>query len=54
VKNLRIVYLVLFGVLLTASGGHAADDAGLITDGERGTHYRFGLDLQNLMLGGGE
>jgi uncharacterized protein len=52
-RNLRIVCLVLFGVLLTAPGARAADDVGLITGGEKGTYYRFGLDLQNLMKGRG-
>jgi TRAP transporter TAXI family solute receptor len=53
VKNLRIVCVALFGVLLTVSGARAADDLGLITGGEKGTYYRFGLDLQNLTKGRG-
>ena len=46
---LRIVALTLFAVLLIAPGARAAEDVGLITGGEKGTYYRFGLDLQRLM-----
>jgi TRAP transporter TAXI family solute receptor len=41
--------LALFVVGLIASAAKAADDVGLITGGEKGTYYRFGLDLQALM-----
>ena len=48
-KSLKIVSLALFGILLVASGVRAAEDVGLITGGEKGTYYRFGLDLQKLV-----
>ena len=48
-KTLRFVCLALFVLVLLTSGAVAADDIGLITGGEKGTYYRFGLDLQQLM-----
>src|SRR5438552_9034509 len=49
VKTLRFVCLALFVLVLLTSVAVAADDIGLITAGEKGTYYRFGLDLQQLM-----
>src|SRR5713101_5672827 len=49
VKTLRFACLALFVGVLITSGAGAADDVGLITGGEKGTYYRFGLDLQQLM-----
>ena len=43
------VALSIFAVLVTASAALAVDDVGLITGGEKGTYYQFGLDLQRLM-----
>jgi hypothetical protein len=45
---LKIAWLAVLAVLLSVSGANAADDLGLITGGEKGTYYRFGLDLQRL------
>jgi uncharacterized protein len=39
----------LFVVMLLVSSVSAAEDVGIITGSDRGTYYRFGLDLQNLM-----
>jgi uncharacterized protein len=49
VKKVMLAGLALFVVALFASAAGAADDVGLITGGEKGTYYRFGLDLQQLM-----
>ena len=49
VRPLRIIALVLCALLLIVPGARATDDVGLITGGEKGTYYRFGLDLQKLM-----
>ena len=46
-KLLKIAATVVLAGLLLVSGA-AADDVGLITGGEKGTYYRFGLDLQRL------
>ena len=48
-KKLTIVALALFLSLLAVSAASAADDVGVITGGEKGTYYRFGLDLQGVM-----
>ena len=45
---LKIAWLAVLAVVLCVSGAAAADDLGLITGGEKGTYYRFGLDLQRL------
>ena len=48
----RLPVLALLGVLLMsvlpANGARAATELGLITGGEKGTYYQFGLDLQRL------
>jgi TRAP-type uncharacterized transport system substrate-binding protein len=49
VKKLAVVFLAVLAVALVVSTVSAADDVGLITGGEKGTYYRFGLDLQRLM-----
>jgi uncharacterized protein len=50
VKKLSLVVLTLSLLLVcSASAARAADDVGLITGGEKGTYYQFGLDLQRLM-----
>jgi uncharacterized protein len=49
VKIVKIMFLAVLTVTLVTSGVGAADDVGLITGGEKGTYYRFGLDLQRLM-----
>ena len=36
-------------LILTASGAEAAAELGIITGGEKGTYYQFGLDLQRLV-----
>ena len=41
--------VLLVGVLLGAGAGSAAEDMGLITGGDKGTYYQFGLDLQKLV-----
>ena len=48
-KKLAILSLAVLAVLLMAPRVFAADEVGLITGGEKGTYYRFGLDLQRLM-----
>ena len=48
-KKLAVVFLAVLAVALVVSTVSAADDVGLITGGEKGTYYRFGLDLQRLM-----
>ena len=45
---LRIIGAGVFGVLLSVAVARASDDVGLITGGEKGTYYRFGLDMQKL------
>jgi uncharacterized protein len=45
--------LALFITLLATPVARAADDVGLITGGEKGTYYQFGLDLQRLMRSNG-
>jgi len=50
VKNAVCAYFVAFVVLLAGVGaGWAAEDMGLITGGDKGTYYQFGLDLQKLV-----
>ena len=46
---LRIFGVAVFGVLLSVAAVRASDDVGLITGGEKGTYYRFGLDMQKLV-----
>ena len=41
--------LVAVLILGTAAGADAAGELGLITGGERGTYFQFGLDLQRLV-----
>jgi uncharacterized protein len=48
VKKLSLVALTL-ALALGPSIARATDDVGLITGGEKGTYYQFGLDLQRLM-----
>jgi len=48
VRNLKIIVLALLPALLIAGGAGAVEDLGLITGGEKGTYYQFGLDLQKL------
>ena len=49
-KIVTIAWSVTLLVLLACSGvGVAAEDMGLITGGEKGTYYQFGLDLQKLV-----
>ena len=47
-RNLKIIVLALLPALLIAGGAGAVEDLGLITGGEKGTYYQFGLDLQKL------
>ena len=47
-KVLKIIGVAVFGVLLSVAAARASDDVGLITGGEKGTYYRFGLDMQKL------
>jgi uncharacterized protein len=50
VKNVVSVCFVACVVLLAGVGvGWAAEDMGLITGGDKGTYYQFGLDLQKLV-----
>jgi len=50
VKNAVCAYSVAFVVLLAGVGAAwAAEDMGLITGGDKGTYYQFGLDLQKLV-----
>jgi len=50
----RLLGCLLAAVVLTAApGADAANELGLITGGERGTYYQFGLDLQRLVKQGG-
>jgi len=50
VKNAVCAYFVAFVVLLAGVGAAwAAEDMGLITGGDKGTYYQFGLDLQKLV-----
>jgi TRAP transporter TAXI family solute receptor len=49
VKNAKIVSLALLVALTVARSAGAAEDLGLITGGEKGTYYQFGLDLQKLV-----
>ena len=44
-----VIGLVLSITFLMTPVARAADDVGLITGGEKGTYYQFGLDLQRLM-----
>ena len=48
-KKLSLVALVLSLAMGFPSIARAVDDVGLITGGERGTYYQFGLDLQRMM-----
>ncbi|PYN57456.1 MAG: TRAP transporter substrate-binding protein [Candidatus Rokuibacteriota bacterium] len=49
-KNAVCAYFVAFVVLLAGVGAAwAAEDMGLITGGDKGTYYQFGLDLQKLV-----
>ena len=41
--------LVAALIFLGAAGADGAGELGLITGGERGTYYQFGLDLQRLV-----
>src|SRR5205807_2531054 len=45
--------VTLLVVLAWAAGGVAAEDMGLITGGEKGTYYQFGIDLQKLVKAAG-
>jgi len=48
----RVVVIGLVGLVVLLSGaraGWAAEDMGLITGGDKGTYYQFGLDLQKLV-----
>jgi uncharacterized protein len=45
----RWLCLGLFAALLAIAGVAEAADLGIITGGEKGTYYQFGLDLQNLV-----
>jgi len=45
--------LALLVVLVGARAGSAAEDMGLITGGDKGTYYQFGLDLQKLVKAAG-
>ena len=47
-RKLTLVGLTLIVALIVAPA-QAADDVGLITGGEKGTYYQFGLDLQKLV-----
>jgi uncharacterized protein len=49
VRNTKIVALALIMAFLIAGNAGAAEDLGLITGGEKGTYYQFGLDLQKLV-----
>jgi TRAP transporter TAXI family solute receptor len=49
VRNTKIVALALIMAFLIAGDAGAAEDLGLITGGEKGTYYQFGLDLQKLV-----
>jgi len=50
VKTVTIAWSVTLLVLLACAGvGVAAEDMGLITGGDKGTYYQFGLDLQKLV-----
>ena len=40
--------LALLMLLVAASLCPAAEDMGIITGGDKGTYYQFGLDLQKL------
>src|SRR2546426_12031973 len=49
-KIVTIAWSVTLLVLLACAGvGVAAEDMGLITGGDKGTYYQFGLDLQKLV-----
>ncbi len=47
----RIAFLLVFGVVLAAAcpGATGPIEMGLVTGGERGTYFQFGLDLQKLL-----
>jgi len=48
----RVVVIGLVGLVVLLAGaraGWAAEDMGLITGGDKGTYYQFGLDLQKLV-----
>src|SRR5262245_35777872 len=47
--GLQIVALCLGVVLTGGSAAFAAADLGLITGGDKGTYYQFGLNLQTLV-----
>ena len=50
----RLMGCLLAAVVLAAApGADAANELGLITGGERGTYYQFGLDLQRLVKSSG-
>ena len=46
--SVRTIVGVLFFLLL-APGAAVAEDLGIITGGEKGTYYQFGLNLQELV-----
>jgi uncharacterized protein len=48
-KTLAIVAVVLLVCVGAASVAAAVDNVGIITGGEKGTYYQFGLDLQRVM-----
>jgi uncharacterized protein len=48
-----VICLALLATFLVTPVARAADDVGLITGGEKGTYYQFGLDLQRLMKANG-
>ena len=49
-KNAVCAYFVAFvGLLAGVGAAWAAEDMGLITGGDKGTYYQFGLDLQKLV-----
>ena len=48
-----VIGFALFVTLLATPVARAADDVGIITGGEKGTYYQFGLDLQRLMKSNG-
>ena len=48
-KSMRLVLAFGLLIVLTLAGTSGAADLGLITGGERGTYYQFGLNLQTLV-----
>ena len=47
IPGLALIALFLL-VLLPVAGAQAATELGIITGGDKGTYYQFGLDLQRL------